>query len=93
MRDYADSCLNHAKDLYDFADDYKGKYSDSSPEVQNFYNAWSGYNDELVWGARWLFRATNDMFCLNEAQHYYSNSLATIMLDFNQLLLSLLINN
>ena len=71
--DFANNCLQHAKDLYDFATEYKGKYSDSSPQVQNFYNSWSGYNDELVWGAAWLFRATSDMKYLTEAQKYYSN--------------------
>ena len=28
----ADNCLAHAKDLYDFAINYKAKYSDSSPQ-------------------------------------------------------------
>ena len=42
----ADNCLAHAKDLYDFAINYKAKYSDSSPQVGNFYNSWSGYQDE-----------------------------------------------
>ena len=54
---YADELLNHAESLYRFADTYRGRYSDSIPEVQTFYNSWSGYEDELAYGAAWLNRA------------------------------------
>lgn len=36
----ADNCLAHARDLYDFAINYKAKYSDSSPQgwfLNQFY--------------------------------------------------------
>ncbi len=52
---YAATLLTHAKQLYSFADTYRGKYSSTaSPTPQSFYNSWSGYQDELVWGAIWL---------------------------------------
>ncbi|MFN9906162.1 MAG: glycoside hydrolase family 9 protein, partial [bacterium] len=54
---YADTLLNHAESLYRFADTYRGKYSDSITEVRDYYNSWSGYNDELSYGAAWLARA------------------------------------
>jgi endoglucanase len=38
-----------------------------------FYNSWSGYNDELVWGAIWMYRATNETAFLDKAQSYYAN--------------------
>jgi len=56
--DFADLCLDHAKQLYEFAETYQGKYTDAIP-AENFYNSWSGFKDELVWGATWLFRATS----------------------------------
>ena len=36
----ADNCLAHARDLYDFAINYKAKYSDSSPQgwFSNLHN-------------------------------------------------------
>jgi endoglucanase len=37
----------------------------------DFYKSWSGYNDELVWGAIWLYLATEDLKYLNKAEHYY----------------------
>ena len=54
---YADTLLTHAESLYRFADTYRGKYSDSITEVRNYYNSWSGYMDELSYGAAWLARA------------------------------------
>jgi hypothetical protein len=51
--------LSHAKSLYTFADTYRGKYDACIP-VSGFYTSYSGYNDELAWGAMWLYRATND---------------------------------
>lgn len=56
---YAATLLSHAKSLYTFADTYRGKYDACIP-VSGFYTSYSGYNDELAWGAMWLYRATND---------------------------------
>ena len=36
------------------------------------YRSWSGYNDELVWGALWLHKATGDASYLTKAQNYYN---------------------
>ncbi|XP_057291486.1 uncharacterized protein LOC130614103 [Hydractinia symbiolongicarpus] len=65
---YSDNLLNHAKDLYDFAKTYKGKYSDSISDAKVFYNSWSGYYDELAWAASWLYYATNDLIYLTDAE-------------------------
>ena len=53
---YADELLSNAKSLFDFAVTYQGKYSDSIPSVQPFYNSWSGFQDELAYGGLWLAR-------------------------------------
>jgi endoglucanase len=70
---YANTLLAHARQLYTFADTYRGKYSDCITDASSFYNSWSGYNDELVWGALWLYRATNEADYLSKAQTYYAN--------------------
>ena len=70
---YANTLLTHARQLYSFADTDRGKYSDCISDAQGFYNSWSGYNDELVWGAIWLYRATNESAFLDKAQTYYAN--------------------
>eukprot|EP00897_Mesotaenium_endlicherianum_P006856 jgi/Mesen1/6199/ME000032S05488 len=62
---YSSSLLTHAKQLFDFANKYRGDYSVSIPNVQAYYKSWSGYNDELVWAAAWLYRATGDATYLN----------------------------
>jgi hypothetical protein len=70
---YADKLLGHAKQLYDFADKYRGMYSDAIPGAKAFYNSWSGFKDELVWGALWLHMATKDAAYLAKAEAGYAN--------------------
>jgi endoglucanase len=68
---YRNTLLTHAKQLYTFADQRRGKYSDCITDAQNFYRSWSGYQDELVWGAIWLYRATGDASYLAKAEAEY----------------------
>jgi endoglucanase len=68
---YAATLLTHAKQLYTFADTYRGAYSNCITDAQNFYRSWSGYQDELVWGAIWLYRATGDSAYLAKAEAEY----------------------
>jgi len=70
---YADTLLMHARQLYDFADNVRRRYSECITDASSFYNSWSGFNDELVWGAIWLYRATNEAAYLAKAQSYYAN--------------------
>ncbi|CAH1446286.1 unnamed protein product [Lactuca virosa] len=56
---YSSSLLKHAKELFTFADQNRGLYSESIPEVQTYYNS-TGYGDELLWAASWLYHATKD---------------------------------
>jgi len=70
---YANTLLSHARQLYSFADTYRGKYSDCITDAAGYYQSWSGYNDELVWGAIWMYRATSEAAFLDKAQSYYAN--------------------
>jgi len=72
---YAGELLDHAKELYAFADQHRGKYSDAIPNVRSFYNSWSGYDDELVWGAIWLYKATGDNAYLARAETLWDSLL------------------
>ncbi|KAK8482814.1 hypothetical protein V6N11_047045 [Hibiscus sabdariffa] len=56
---YSDLLLVHAKQLFSFADRFRGLYDDSIPSAKPFYKS-SGYSDELLWAAAWLFRATGE---------------------------------
>ena len=67
---YAATLVRHAEQLYSFADTYRGVYSDCVP-AKDFYNSWSGYQDELVWGAYWLYKATGEESYLEQAQAGY----------------------
>ena len=76
---YANTLLTHAEQLYSFADNYRGVYSDCITDAASFYKSWSGYNDELVWGAIWLYRAEEAKSAgsgasyLTKATNYYAN--------------------
>ena len=64
---YADKLLLHARQLYTFADTYRGAYSDSITDAKQYYNSWSGYADELSWGGVWLYLATGEQTYLDKA--------------------------
>ncbi|KAM6553747.1 hypothetical protein CsatB_014509 [Cannabis sativa] len=49
----------HAQQLFEFGDKYRGKYDDSIGVAKGYYTSVSGYMDELLWAALWLYKATN----------------------------------
>lgn len=68
---YADTLLTHARQLYTFADTVRRMYHECITDATNFYRSWSGYADELVWGAVWLYRATGEAGYLARAEAGY----------------------
>ncbi|CAK9163058.1 unnamed protein product [Ilex paraguariensis] len=62
---YANKLLSHASQLFEFADKYRGKYDGSITVAQKYYRSVSGYADELLWAAAWLYKATNNQYYLN----------------------------
>ncbi|MFF5218898.1 glycoside hydrolase family 9 protein [Micromonospora sp. NPDC000442] len=68
---YADKLLAHARQLYTFADTVRKNYHECITDATSFYRSWSGYQDELVWGAIWLYRATGDAAYLAKAESEY----------------------
>ncbi len=63
--------LSHAKSLFNLADSVK---SDASYTAANgYYNSWSGFWDELIWAAIWLYIATGDPAYLTKAESYVPN--------------------
>lgn len=68
---YADECLQHAKTLFKFADEYRGVYTDAIP-ASGFYNDFGGYNDEIVWAAAWIAMATRDPADISVAEQKYA---------------------
>jgi endoglucanase len=68
---YADKLLTNAEQLFEFADTYRGKYSDSIPKASPFYTSFSGYADELAEGAAWLYKATGEQKYLDRAEEIF----------------------
>ncbi|KAJ9147991.1 hypothetical protein P3X46_030090 [Hevea brasiliensis] len=50
---YSAKLLSHSRSLFEFADKYRASYQASCP----FYCSFSGYQDELLWAASWLYKA------------------------------------
>ncbi|MBN1577256.1 MAG: glycoside hydrolase family 9 protein [Chitinispirillaceae bacterium] len=68
---YADCCLKHARELFAFADEYRGLYHEAITDAVDFYKSWSGCQDELVWAALWLYIATKETSYLEKAENGY----------------------
>ncbi|KAL6349011.1 hypothetical protein AAG906_033667 [Vitis piasezkii] len=58
---YSATLLKRSKLLFEFADKYRGSYQASCP----FYCSYSGYQDELLWAAAWLYKASGETRYLN----------------------------
>ncbi|KAI7750757.1 hypothetical protein M8C21_013059, partial [Ambrosia artemisiifolia] len=66
---YSKVLLRRAIRVFAFADKYRGSYSDGLKNyVCPFYCSYSGYQDELLWGAAWLQKATRSPAYLNFIQ-------------------------
>ena len=72
---YADELVKNAVALYEFAETYQAKYSDSVPEASPFYTSFSGYWDELSLGGAWLYKATGDTKYLDKAENYFRDKI------------------
>ncbi|KAJ6973319.1 endoglucanase 11-like [Populus alba x Populus x berolinensis] len=57
---YSHLLLHHAQQLFEFGDKYRGKYDENMGVVKSYYASVSGYKDELLWGALWLYKATDN---------------------------------
>ncbi|XP_074353833.1 endoglucanase 8-like [Apium graveolens] len=67
LPEYSNWLINRAQQVFYFADTYRGSYNNSRAGhfVCPFYCDYSGYQDELLWGAAWLHRATQKPYYLN----------------------------
>lgn len=68
--EYSEKCLRHAKELFKFADTYRGLYTDSILNSADYYKS-TGYGDELAWAAIWIYMANNDVTYLDKATSFY----------------------
>ncbi|KAH3706397.1 endoglucanase A-like [Dreissena polymorpha] len=72
---YANQLLNTAKNIYDFAYNYRGLYSNYIPDAARTYGS-GGYEDELTQAGVWLYRATGIHSYLTQAESFTRNDWA-----------------
>ncbi|CAA3026124.1 endoglucanase 17 [Olea europaea subsp. europaea] len=66
---YSKLLARRAIRVFQFADKYRGPYSNGLKRyVCPYYCDFSGYQDELLWGAAWLHKATKNRMYLNYIQ-------------------------
>ncbi|KAJ9547640.1 hypothetical protein OSB04_020183 [Centaurea solstitialis] len=66
---YSKLLLKRAIRVFEFADRFRGSYSNGLKTfVCPYYCSYSGYQDELLWGAAWLQKATRSPKYLNYIQ-------------------------
>jgi endoglucanase len=73
---YADLLLEKARRLYLFADTYRS--STGYTAANGFYASFSGFWDELAWGATWLHLATGEGAYLNQAKSAISTAQSAV---------------
>ncbi|CAI9091737.1 OLC1v1026841C1 [Oldenlandia corymbosa var. corymbosa] len=56
---YSSRLLDNGKQVFNFARTHPGRYQDSITDAGQFYPS-SGYEDELLWAAAWLEKASGD---------------------------------
>ncbi|XP_023745032.1 endoglucanase 16 isoform X2 [Lactuca sativa] len=70
---YSQKLLNGAKKLFQFAQEHRGTFDGECP----FYCSFSGYRDELLWGATWLYIATKRPIYLKFIQDESTTAVVT----------------
>ncbi|KAG2222099.1 hypothetical protein INT45_007985 [Circinella minor] len=70
--DYANTLVSHAETLYAFAESATPwqVYSDSVEAAKDYYETYD-YSSQLVYGALWLYRATNNTVYRDKASNYF----------------------
>ncbi|CAL1542597.1 unnamed protein product, partial [Lymnaea stagnalis] len=67
---FAKKLLEHSQQLFEFAENFRGSYSESIDSAAEFYGSYND-EDELAWAAAWLYMATNNKFYLRRAEYWY----------------------
>ena len=60
--------------MFEFGDKYRDKYDGSLGVVKRYYASVSGFKDELLWAALWLYKATDNeeylKYVINKANSF-----------------------
>ena len=61
------------KELFDFANNHRGTYTNGISDAGDFYKSWSGYNDELILASIWIARASGKSSDIAKAEELYQS--------------------
>lgn len=77
---YSKRLLKHARQLYSFANEYHGIYSD---HIKSSEYISTSFRDDLSWGAAWLFYATRETAYIKDAEIHLGNHKFTQIFDWD----------
>ncbi|KAK4788417.1 hypothetical protein SAY86_019736 [Trapa natans] len=82
---YSKTLLSRAEQVFEFADKHRGSYNDSLGHwVCPFYCDFSGYTDELIWAAAWLFVATKRPYYWSYVVHNVEKNHMALNANFGE---------
>lgn len=70
--EYSALCLSHARELFAFANETRSDKGYTAAE--GFYTSYSGFYDELMWAAAWLYLATGEDSYLTTARECFDGT-------------------
>lgn len=79
----ASDFLNHAQDLWKWGNENNGKYSNYYKSATASIYESTDYQDDMAWGAAWLYRATGDRNYLEAALRYWSEKDWDVTVDWD----------
>uniref|UniRef100_H2YTC8 Endoglucanase n=1 Tax=Ciona savignyi TaxID=51511 RepID=H2YTC8_CIOSA len=79
-RALADNALAHARTLYNFANQNRALYHVSVPQAKKFYKSYSD-EDERIWAAAWLYKATGERGYLADATRQYHQAAGPYLVE------------
>lgn len=79
----ASLCLQHAQEIFEFANSHRDVYTSGIGDASSFYNSWSGFQDELIWGSAWIAKATGNADDISRAEQMYNENNGSARNDFS----------
>jgi endoglucanase len=80
---FAGQLLSHARQLWQWGDEKPGKYSEHYASATASIYKSSAFEDDMAYGAAWLYRATGERRYLDAAVRYWRSKSWTVVTDWD----------
>lgn len=80
---YAKLLVNRAEELWELGNEKPGKYSDYYSEATASIYKSSAYEDDMAYGAVWLYKATGNRYYLEKAVEFWTKKYWPVSVDWD----------